>query len=124
MLRSFAMHDGSLGGMQVGSFAYDTETRRFAMTIHKNTPPDDLPLSLEGFALRGKHELSHEDTLRWIKGRICPPGRHNIREILRDNGLKEYDEFGLLMATQARCDKDELYLVENTPKDGCDISGQ
>ena len=110
MLRSFALYDGALGGVQVGTFAYDTTIRRFAMTIFNDIQPENLPLSLEGFALRGRHELSHEDVLRWIKGRICPPGRHNIREILRNNGLKEYDEFGLLMVTKAKCDKDELYL--------------
>ena len=112
MLRSFALHDGALGDMQVGTFTYDTAARQFSMTISKDIPIDDLPLSLEGFVFRGKRELSHEDTLRWIRGRICPPGRHNIREILRDNGLEEYDEFGLLMVTKAACGKDELYLVE------------
>jgi hypothetical protein len=80
------------------------------MTIAEDVPGADLPLSLEGFASRRKYALSHEDALRWIRGRICPPGRHNIRDILRDNGLSEYDEFGLLMVTKARCDKDGLYL--------------
>ena len=112
MLRNFALNDGALGGLQVGTFSYDTASRRFSMTIDRSIPPENLPLSLEGFALKGKFELPHEDALRWVKGRICPPGRHNIREILRDNGLEEYDEFGLLMATKAKCDKDELYLVE------------
>ena len=112
MLRSFALIDGNLSGAQVGTFSYDTATGWFSMTINKEIPPDDLPLSLEGFAIRGKFDLSHEDAMRWIKGRICPPGRHNIREILRDNGLKEYDEFELLMVTMAKCDLDELYLVE------------
>ena len=112
MLRNFSIHDGNMGGIQVGTFAYDTESRRFSMTISKDVPTDDLPLSLERFAFRHKYELSHEDVLRWIKGRICPPGRHNIREILRDNGLSEYDEFGLLMVTMARCGMDELYLEE------------
>ena len=114
MLRSFALHDGSLDGMKVGTLTYDTATRQFAMTVLESIPPEDLPLSLEGFALRNRHTLSHEDALRWIRGRICPPGRHNIREILRDNGLAEYDEFGLLMVMDARCDMDELYLVEDT----------
>ena len=102
MQRCFELHDGALSGIQVGTFMYDTMRRQFAMTITKDIPPGDLPLSLEGFAHRGKHDLSHEETLRWIKGRICPPGRHNIREILRDNGLEEYDEFGLLTVTKAR----------------------
>ena len=112
MLRSFVLNDGNLDDMRVGMLTYDTGTRQFAMQITADVQPDDLPLSLEGFAHRGKHELTHEESLRWIRGRICPPGRHNIREILRANGLEEYDEFGLLMLTKAKCDKDELYLVE------------
>ena len=111
MLKRFALNDGNSGDRQVGTFTYDTVTQQFAMTISKDIPSEDLPLSLEGFSLRGKYELSHEDVLRWIRGRICPPGRHNIREILRDNGLNEYDEFGLLMVTKGKCDMDELYLA-------------
>ena len=110
MLRNFALRDGNLDGRQVGTFTYDTEAKQFAMTIMEAVPKADLPLSLEGFANRNKYVLSHEDVLRWVRGRICPPGRHNIREILRDNGLKEYDEFSLLMVTKAKCGRDELYL--------------
>ena len=112
MLRSFELRDGNLGDRKAGTLTYDTAARRFAMTISGNIPADDLPLSLECFTVQGKYELTHEDSLRWLRGRICPPGRHNIREILRDNGLEEYDEFGLLMITKGKCGKDELYLVE------------
>ena len=112
MLRSLALVDGRLGDARVGTFIYDNDTRQFSMTISRDIPPNDLPLSLEGFVFRGKYELPHEDTLRWIRRRLCPPGRHNIREILRVNGLEGYDEFGFLMVTKAKCDNDELYLVE------------
>jgi len=110
MLHSFAVCDGDLGDRQVGTFSFDSESKQFAMTIANDVAKEDLPLSLEGFANRNKYVLSHEDVLRWIRGRICPPGRHNIRDILRHNGLEEYDEFGLLMITGAKCDKDALYL--------------
>ena len=33
----------------------------------------------------------------WVEQRIIPSDRQNIAEILRDNNLKEYDEFELLM---------------------------
>ena len=112
MLRNFALHDRRLGDIRVGSFTYNDANRQFSMAIDKDIPMSALPLSLECFAYRGKYELTHEDTLRWISGRICPPGRHNIREILSDNGLSEYDEFGLLMVTKGACGKDELYLLE------------
>jgi len=113
MLRSFAIHDSDLDDKQVGTLSYDKETNMLAMTIAKDIDKTDLPLSLEGFVNKNKYVLSHEDALRWIRGRICPPGRHNIREILKDNGLKEYDEFELLLLTNAKCDKDALYLVSH-----------
>ena len=111
MLRSFDLRDDSFGGKQVGTLSYDTETKQFAMTIIQGVPYTDLPLSLEGYAKNNKHTLSHEDSMRWVRERICPPGRHNMVEILRDNGLNEYDEFGLLMLNMARCGKDDLYLA-------------
>lgn len=113
MLRNFVLRDGNLNNRQVGTFSYDTLLKKFEMTILQDISVSDLPLSLEGFANRQKYLLSHEDVLRWIRGRICPPGRHNIRDILKDNGLIEYDEFNLLMLNMARCDKDDLYLDEN-----------
>jgi len=114
MLRNFALHDENLEDKQVGTFSYNTETKQFSMTLDATIPLSDLPLTLEGFAYRKLFSLSHEEVLRFIRGRICPPGRHNIREILADNDLPEYDEFGLLMITMARCGKDGLYLIENT----------
>jgi len=112
MLHSFALCDGDLNDKQVGTFSYDTETKKFAMTIANDIAIAELPLSLEGFASKGKFTLPHEDSLRWIRGRICPPGRHNIRDILNDNDLSEYDEFALLMITNAKCDKDALYFAD------------
>ena len=112
MLRYFAIHDGSLDNRQVGTLSYDPAAKQFLLTITKDIPQEALPLSLEGFVYRQKYNLSHEDSLRWVRGRICPPGRHNMREILRDNGLKEYDEFDFLMLTMAKCDRDNLFLVE------------
>jgi len=102
--------DGDLENRQIGTFSYDTDTKMFGMTIDKNVEKSNLPLSIEGFANRNKYTLSNEDALRWIRARICPPGRHNIRDILKDNGLDEYDEFELLMITNAKCEKDSLYL--------------
>jgi hypothetical protein len=81
------------------------------MTVDRAIPLDDLPLSLELLVHRGEYEVGHDDTLRWVKARICPPGRHNISEILREIGIKEYDEFAIINATKAKCDKDGLYIA-------------
>ena len=111
MLRTFGLFDGALN-KKVGIFRYDSDKKEFSMTIFKDALPADLPLSLELYAANGVFELNNQDVLNWIRGRICPPGRQNIQSILEELGLPEYDEFGILMHTMARCDKDELYLVE------------
>jgi hypothetical protein len=109
MSKVFALHDG-VSGKQVGIFRYDPDMEQFSLSLFPDIPADDLPLSLEIFAANGKRELAHQDVMTWIRGRICPSGRQNINSILKELNLSEYDEFGILMHTMARCDKDELYL--------------
>ena len=109
MLKTFGLHDGALG-KQVGKLRYDTDSKYFSMSIFPDITVADLPLSLEIFAANGKLELGSDDVMTWIRGRIFPPGRQNISSILKELDLPEYDEFGILMYTMARCDKDELYL--------------
>ena len=46
-----------------------------------------------------------------MQQRIVPSNRQNIAQILRDNGLKIYDEYSLLMLSSGRCEQDDYYLV-------------
>jgi len=112
MSKTFALYDAALGNRRVGTFRYSAADKRFSLTIFDDIPLKDLPLSLDGYVRQGKYELGHEDTLDWVRGRICPPGRQNIDSILLDLGLAEYDEMALLSYTGGHCDKDELYLTE------------
>ena len=112
MLKNFVLYDGNLDNRQVGVFSYDAEKKQFAMSIDNSISIDDLPLSLEILVHKGNYQVGHDDALRWVRGRICPPGRHNINEILSGINLKEYDEFELIAATGAKCDKDEVYMLE------------
>ena len=114
MLKTFALRDGNLRDRQIGTFSYDTEKKEFSMSVDDKVSLADLPLSIEILVHRGNYSLGHEETLSWIRGRICPPGRHNIHEILSGIGLAEYDEMKMLEATGARCDRDELYIEEQS----------
>ena len=40
-----------------------------------------------------------------------PTDRQNLGHILRDNGLKEYDEFRLLVISGGRCAQDSCYIA-------------
>ena len=115
MLKTFAMRDGNLGDAQVGTLLYNKETQTFSMHISPHIAGEKLALSLELLVTRFGQNLNHQQVLLWIKGRICPPSRQNIREILNAYGLSKYDEFELLCLTLGRCDKDDVYLEEVMP---------
>jgi hypothetical protein len=111
MLKNFALHDNDMDDRRVGTFAYDTATKQFAMTVDSSIPLEELPLSLELLVTDGVYDIGHDDALGWVRARICPPGRHNIHEILNEIGIAEYDEFSIISATEAKCDKDGLYIL-------------
>ena len=111
MLRHFILYDGN-EAKRIGVLLYNTKNKGFSMSIRDDIPLEDMPLSIELLVCKGVYTVGHEDTLRWVRSRICPPGRQNINSILKHIGLKEYDEFGILFHTKAVSDKDNVYMVE------------
>lgn len=47
----------------------------------------------------------------WVQQRIAPTDRQNLGQILKDNGLDEYDEFQLLMLANGRCVQDKILRI-------------
>jgi len=111
-LKNFVLRDKALQNKIVGTMTYDTADKRFGMTIDAGIPPGDLPLSLELLVCKGENEIGHDRAIRWVRSRICPPARQNIREILRGLGVGEYDEFAILAHTKAVCYNDDVYMEE------------
>lgn len=72
----------------------------------------DLPFMLALFAQRGEYELSDAWARKWVEERIPPQGRQNLGEILRANGLEEYDELALLAAAKGRSAQDDCLIRE------------
>ncbi|MCD8120340.1 MAG: helix-turn-helix domain-containing protein [Lachnospiraceae bacterium] len=92
-------------------FYYERE-KMFFTELPDDADPWETPLLLSSFAERGEKTVGSYWSLRWVQQRIVPPDRQNIGMILRDNGLREYDEFGLLMLAMGRCAQDDCYLTE------------
>lgn len=67
---------------------------------------------LSAFAERGEYSVDSNWSQRWGQQRIVPCYRQDIGQVLRDNGLSEYDEFSLLMPSKGRCEQDDFYLEE------------
>ena len=90
---------------------YQEDDKRFYIELPENADPWETPLLLASFAQKGEYTINSYWSKVWVQQRIVPPDRQNIAQILRDNGLKTYDEFSLLMLCSGRCGQDDYYLV-------------
>ena len=95
---------------------YELE-KRFYIELPDNAAPWETPLLLDSFAKRGERTVNSYWSKIWVQQRIIPTNRQNLGQILRDNGIKEYDEFELLMLAMGRCAQDSFYLVPLTESD-------
>jgi hypothetical protein len=112
MLKQYAILSPYVDNKQVTTLFYDTYAERFRISIDKAANVPKLPISLKMHAERGRYELDEDFSMDWVRARVCPPSRHNISTILKEIGLSEYDEFGILMYTKGHSLMDDLFLAE------------
>lgn len=90
---------------------YHERSRRFYAEIPQEVNEWEAPAMFYGFVKRGVRSIDHEWTMRWVRQRIVPSERQNIGAILKNNGLKYYDEYKLLCLCEGRCAQDETYII-------------
>lgn len=84
----------------------------FFIELASGVDEGDLPLSLL-FCLRfDGGRASCEESGDWVRSRIVPENRHNIVEVLRANGLVEYDAVSLLANSKGRSSDDDFLAYE------------
>ena len=86
----------------------------FYIELPEEADPWETPLLLESFLKRGEKTVNSYWSKLWVRQRIVPEDRQNLAQVLKENGLEEYDEFELLMAGKGRCAQDNYYLEEIT----------
>ena len=111
-MKIFAMHD-EFGDptKDLAFLEYYEREEAFFFELPPDADPWELPFILHEFASRGKLSVDAFWSKRWVQSRLVPPERQNLGEVLRENGLDRYSEFGLLELTGGRCSQDECYLV-------------
>lgn len=112
-MRLFAIRDETIQEDRVIGYLICYETpKSFYIELPDNADPWETPPLFSSFVNHGIYSIDSSWSRRWVQGRIVPQDRQNIGQILRDNGLKEYDEFSLLMLSMGRCEQDDCYLEE------------
>ena len=112
-MRVFAVKDETLpSDIVLGYLIYYERARAFYIELPDDADEWNTPLLLSSFVKRGHYSISSYWSRLWVQQRIIPSDRQNIGQVLKENGLSEYDEFQLLMLSNGRCSQDDCYLEE------------
>lgn len=111
-MKIFAIRDESaILQADLAYLLYYEMEKRFYIELPEDADPWETPLMLSAFVKKGERTVNSYWSKLWVQQRIVPPDRQNLGQILKDNHLKEYDEFDLLMLAMGRCAQDDYYLV-------------
>ena len=112
-MRIFAIKDETMPEEKIlGYLIYYETPKVFYIELPDGADPWETPPVLAASAGRGDYTIGSSLSRVFVRQRIVPQDRQNISRILRDNGLKSYDEFSLLMLAMGRCEQDDCYLEE------------
>ncbi|MCD8077640.1 MAG: helix-turn-helix domain-containing protein [Lachnospiraceae bacterium] len=111
-MRIFAIRDESAEEKKdLAWLLYYEAEKRFYIELPEDANEWETPLLLSSFVKKGEKTVDSHWSKVWVQQRIVPPDRQNIGQVLKDNGLKEYDEFELLLLAMGRCAQDDCYLT-------------
>ena len=112
-MRCFAIKDEEMDSKAALAYLfYQENAGSFFIELPENADPWNTPPLLSSFAKRGEWSVGSYWSSLWVEQRIIPRDRQNLGQILKENGLTEYDEFSLLVLADGRCAQDECYLEE------------
>lgn len=100
-----------------GRLFYDAERDEWGIQIAEGAGPEEVPFLFSSFVERGERAIGPAWARRWVAERVVPPGRQNLGEVLRANGLREYSEFALLAIGKGACSQDYFVLRGPFPVD-------
>lgn len=110
-MKAFAIKDDTVSkGRALAYLLYYEMPKMFFIEIPEQTTEWEAPLLLSSFVKKKMYTVDAYWSKKWVQQRVIPPDRQNLGEILRKNGMKEYDEFDLLMLAEGRCAQDECYI--------------
>lgn len=116
-MKAFAIRDGYENtGKNLAYLIYYEKEKTFYIELPEEADEWETPLLLSSFVKRGEKTVNAYFSRLWVQQRIVPPDRQNLGRILRENGLREYDEFALLMLANGRCAQDDYYLAPVSKK--------
>ncbi len=112
-MKIFAIKDeNDISNKTFAWLIYYEKAKRFYIELPNDGDVWQTPLFLSSFLKQGKRTVNAYYSQMWVNQRIVPIDRQNLGQILKDNGLNDYDPYKLLLLTNGRCAQDDYYLEE------------
>ena len=108
---TFEIRDKAEKGRLLGYLLYYERSKRFFAELLSELDEWSAPFLFAGHVKRGIYSVDSLWSRRFVAQRIIPPDRQNLGGLLKENGLRAYDELKLLQLSEGRCAQDDLYLV-------------
>lgn len=97
----------------LADMTYNPETKEFLISLHRDIPDDVTAGCFDVYRFfRHIDNLNAEQSLIFVQDRVLSPWYQGLAECLAYMGLKEYDEFEILLFSHGRCCRDDLYMEE------------
>ena len=113
----FEIRDKARKSCLLGYLFYYERSKRFFAELLSETDEWTCPFIFSDYVKKGIYSIDSGRTGKFVEQRIIPSDRQNLGTILKENGLKEYDEYRLLLLSEGRCAQDELFLVRISEAD-------
>ena len=94
----------------IGVLLYYEKDDAFILELQDNLTEWDAPLLFASYIKRGIFTVQREESRLWVRERIIPSGRQNIKDILDTHHLEKYEEIKFLEISGGRCSQDSMYL--------------
>lgn len=113
-MRRFEIYDSTKRGHAPCAILQVDERGGASIRILEGVDASEVPMLFIPFIEKGIREIPDKWARRWIEDRVVPPGRQNLGEVLRANGLIEYDQIELLARGKGRSSHDDFLVRETT----------
>ena len=117
-MKVYAIHDRDLEHKEaIGYLFYYEKADAYIIELRENLNEWEAPLLFKELVKKGIYTIRKDYALLWVKERVIPSGRQNIGAILKNAGLKEYNEMALLRLSKGICSQDNCYIDEVSEDD-------
>ena len=96
--------------MSVGILQYYEKEQTYIIELQEYLDEWSAPLLFTSYVKKNIYTIPRDISFLWVKERVIPSGRQNIKAILDTHKLAKYDEMKMLEISAGKCSQDSLYI--------------